>query len=250
MLGLVDLRRWPPRPPATLSRSLRPSWAWASRSPISRTPSPSERWCVFGIVWLPSLFFLTKPCLTKGALGHVTECSAKPTAFYLHLHCNSTGKDVHTFVVVLFNTGFCSHLLILFVRAFGTNAWELTCLTPPPLGCCCPSSPRPCSLFSTNPLPPTLNANDLTNKTAKHEHSPSPDSPTVYFRIFYVPLIWSLSCCLYSTLFLDLLCQACFEPSLDYCVTKIPRWDLSKFEGVSSNIGSAMSSVGEVMGES
>ncbi|CAN0223588.1 unnamed protein product, partial [Ectocarpus sp. 12 AP-2014] len=41
--------------------------------------------------------------------------------------------------------------------------------------------------------------------------------------------------------------MACFEPSLDYCVTKIPRWDLSKFEGVSSNIGSAMSSVGEVM---
>ena len=32
-------------------------------------------------------------------------------------------------------------------------------------------------------------------------------------------------------------------------MTKIPRWDLSKFEGVSSNIGSAMSSVGEVMGE-
>jgi carbamoyl-phosphate synthase (ammonia) len=41
--------------------------------------------------------------------------------------------------------------------------------------------------------------------------------------------------------------QACFEPSLDYCVTKIPRWDLSKFEGVSNKIGSAMKSVGEVM---
>ena len=27
--------------------------------------------------------------------------------------------------------------------------------------------------------------------------------------------------------------QACFEPSLDYVVTKIPRWDLGKFEGVS-----------------
>ena len=24
--------------------------------------------------------------------------------------------------------------------------------------------------------------------------------------------------------------QACFEPSLDYVVTKIPRWDLGKFE--------------------
>mmetsp|Transcript_22159 Transcript_22159/g.33167 ORF Transcript_22159/g.33167 Transcript_22159/m.33167 type:complete len:904 (+) Transcript_22159:3-2714(+) len=42
--------------------------------------------------------------------------------------------------------------------------------------------------------------------------------------------------------------QACFEPSLDYIVTKIPRWDMTKFEGVSTQIGSAMKSVGEVMG--
>ena len=41
--------------------------------------------------------------------------------------------------------------------------------------------------------------------------------------------------------------QAAFEPSLDYIVTKIPRWDMSKFEGVSTEIGSAMKSVGEVM---
>jgi len=41
--------------------------------------------------------------------------------------------------------------------------------------------------------------------------------------------------------------QACFEPSLDYIVTKIPRWDMSKFEGVATDIGSAMKSVGEVM---
>jgi carbamoyl-phosphate synthase (ammonia) len=42
--------------------------------------------------------------------------------------------------------------------------------------------------------------------------------------------------------------QACFEPSLDYIVTKMPRWDMGKFEGVSTEIGSAMKSVGEVMG--
>jgi carbamoyl-phosphate synthase (ammonia) len=42
--------------------------------------------------------------------------------------------------------------------------------------------------------------------------------------------------------------QACFEPSLDYIVTKIPRWDMAKFVGVSKEIGSAMKSVGEVMG--
>ncbi|KZC10488.1 CAD protein [Dufourea novaeangliae] len=40
---------------------------------------------------------------------------------------------------------------------------------------------------------------------------------------------------------------ACFEPSLDYCVVKIPRWDLGKFLRVSTEIGSSMKSVGEVM---
>ncbi|KAG7307219.1 hypothetical protein JYU34_007375 [Plutella xylostella] len=40
---------------------------------------------------------------------------------------------------------------------------------------------------------------------------------------------------------------ACFEPSLDYCVVKIPRWDLAKFNRVSTKIGSSMKSVGEVM---
>lgn len=36
-------------------------------------------------------------------------------------------------------------------------------------------------------------------------------------------------------------------PSVDYMIVKIPRWDLSKFVGVSRNIGSSMKSVGEVM---
>ena len=40
---------------------------------------------------------------------------------------------------------------------------------------------------------------------------------------------------------------ACFEPALDYCVVKIPRWDLNKFSGVSKNLGSSMKSVGEIM---
>jgi hypothetical protein len=39
---------------------------------------------------------------------------------------------------------------------------------------------------------------------------------------------------------------AAFEPSLDYCVVKIPRWDLSKFLRVSTKIGSCMKSVGEL----
>ncbi|MBI9067265.1 MAG: carbamoyl-phosphate synthase (glutamine-hydrolyzing) large subunit [Salinivirgaceae bacterium] len=41
--------------------------------------------------------------------------------------------------------------------------------------------------------------------------------------------------------------SAFFEPALDYIVCKIPRWDLSKFNGVSREIGSSMKSVGEVM---
>ena len=40
---------------------------------------------------------------------------------------------------------------------------------------------------------------------------------------------------------------ACFEPSLDYIVTKVPRWDLDRFEYSTNVIDSAMKSVGEVM---
>lgn len=41
--------------------------------------------------------------------------------------------------------------------------------------------------------------------------------------------------------------NAFFEPALDYCVVKMPRWDLDKFIGVQRNIGSSMKSIGEVM---
>ena len=41
--------------------------------------------------------------------------------------------------------------------------------------------------------------------------------------------------------------SAFFEPALDYVVCKIPRWDLSKFQGVKRQLGSSMKSVGEVM---
>ncbi|CAL8578602.1 Carbamoyl-phosphate synthase [Xanthoria parietina] len=40
---------------------------------------------------------------------------------------------------------------------------------------------------------------------------------------------------------------ACFEPSLDYVVVKIPRWDLKKFTRVDQRLSSSMKSVGEVM---
>ena len=40
---------------------------------------------------------------------------------------------------------------------------------------------------------------------------------------------------------------ASFEPSLDYVVVKIPRWDFKKFSGVDEVLGPQMKAVGEVM---
>jgi len=42
--------------------------------------------------------------------------------------------------------------------------------------------------------------------------------------------------------------SAYFEPSLDYVIVKIPRWNFSKFPGADLNLGLQMKSVGEVMG--
>jgi carbamoyl-phosphate synthase large subunit len=41
---------------------------------------------------------------------------------------------------------------------------------------------------------------------------------------------------------------ACFEPALDYVIVKIPRWNFEKFDKADRTLGSAMRSVGEVMG--
>jgi carbamoyl-phosphate synthase large subunit len=41
--------------------------------------------------------------------------------------------------------------------------------------------------------------------------------------------------------------SAYVAPKVDYMIVKIPRWDLTKFQGVSRKIGSSMKSVGEVM---
>jgi carbamoyl-phosphate synthase large subunit len=40
---------------------------------------------------------------------------------------------------------------------------------------------------------------------------------------------------------------ACFEPTLDYCVIKIPRWAFEKFRGADARLGTRMKSVGEIM---
>ena len=43
------------------------------------------------------------------------------------------------------------------------------------------------------------------------------------------------------------LTPASFEPTIDYCVVKIPRWDFEKFKGVDERLGVQMKSVGEAM---
>src|SRR5690349_22042864 len=40
---------------------------------------------------------------------------------------------------------------------------------------------------------------------------------------------------------------ACFEPTIDYVVVKIPRWQFEKFPGAEPILGTQMKSVGEVM---
>ena len=40
---------------------------------------------------------------------------------------------------------------------------------------------------------------------------------------------------------------ACFEPTLDYVVTKVPKWQFEKFPGADESLGPQMKSVGEVM---
>ena len=43
------------------------------------------------------------------------------------------------------------------------------------------------------------------------------------------------------------LTPACFEPTIDYVVVKIPRWQFEKFPGSDPTLGTQMKSVGEVM---
>ncbi len=41
--------------------------------------------------------------------------------------------------------------------------------------------------------------------------------------------------------------QACFEPTLDYCVVKIPKWPFDKFRRAKKTLGTKMMATGEVM---
>ncbi len=41
--------------------------------------------------------------------------------------------------------------------------------------------------------------------------------------------------------------MSAFEPTLDYCVVKIPRWPFDKFRTADRTIGTSMKSTGEVM---
>ena len=41
--------------------------------------------------------------------------------------------------------------------------------------------------------------------------------------------------------------SACFEPTIDYCVIKIPRWTFEKFPDADETLTTQMKSVGEAM---
>lgn len=41
--------------------------------------------------------------------------------------------------------------------------------------------------------------------------------------------------------------SACFEPAIDYCVLKFPRWPFDKFRGANRSLGTQMKATGEVM---
>src|SRR5205814_3801536 len=45
----------------------------------------------------------------------------------------------------------------------------------------------------------------------------------------------------------DLYTSACFEPTIDYCVIKIPRWTFEKFPDADETLTTQMKSVGEAM---
>jgi carbamoyl-phosphate synthase large subunit len=47
---------------------------------------------------------------------------------------------------------------------------------------------------------------------------------------------------------ITMMTPASFEPTLDYVVTKIPKWNFEKFAGAKDELGTQMKSVGEVMG--
>jgi carbamoyl-phosphate synthase large subunit len=47
---------------------------------------------------------------------------------------------------------------------------------------------------------------------------------------------------------ITMMTRACFEPTLDYVVTKIPKWNFEKFAEAKDELGTQMKSVGEVMG--
>lgn len=47
---------------------------------------------------------------------------------------------------------------------------------------------------------------------------------------------------------ITMMTPACFEPTLDYVVTKIPKWNFEKFAEAKDELGTQMKSVGEVMG--
>src|SRR5260370_19221098 len=98
-------------------------------------------------------------------------------------------------------------------------------------------------------LNPKTSAYSVIEVNARLSRSSALASKATGYPLAYVAAKLALSYALTDlTNRVTCVTQACFEPSLDYVVVKIPRWDLEKFKGVDETIGTGMKSVGEVMG--
>lgn len=95
------------------------------------------------------------------------------------------------------------------------------------------------------PIPEKLIRIEVSNDSLNHQFQP----PATHWLIVYLLVEPGSDVlqCWFARNSVTRCTTACFEPSLDYVVAKVPRWDLQKFSTVDARIGSAMQSVGEVM---
>lgn len=103
--------------------------------------------------------------------------------------------------------------------------------------------------FALNPNPKNEIDYYVIEVNARLSRSSALASKATGYPLAYVAAKLALSHCLTDIKNkVTQVTQSCFEPALDYIVVKIPRWDITKFQGADDKIGSSMKSVGEVMG--
>jgi len=96
-------------------------------------------------------------------------------------------------------------------------------------------------------LDPKSNNYFIIEVNARLSRSSALASKATGYPLAYIAAKLSLGHCLIDIKNSVTELTACFEPSLDYIVVKMPRWDLDKFPMSNKKLGSAMKSVGEAM---